>query len=172
MQSLNWQPDLPHSVQGAWREWICEPGSLTRRCQRVATNFQVNVLSYRRIPLLEPVRMQGWCREVSLMCDGAPVIFAQTTLLTAQGGRLSRWLRGLGNRSLGSLLFTHPGFRRAPIEYAKLRPIDGLYQQALRQIPAGEKEPQVLWARRSTHSFAGQALVVVEVFLPGLAAFF
>ena len=167
-----WQARLPHRVQGAWRDWISEPGSLTRRCQQVAANFQVRLLAYRRQAHGTTGHPYRWCREVCLTCNGTPVIFAQTTQLTVQGGRLSCWLRGLGNRSLGSLLFSHPGFRRTPIEYLRLRPTDRLFQQAVRQLDSSFPVPHELWARRSTHALGQEAVTVVEVFLPGLAAFF
>jgi chorismate-pyruvate lyase len=61
-------------------------------------------------------------REVVLECDGVPVIFAHTTLSTAANGRLTRWMAALGSRSLGSLLFTYPGFRRGRHRISPPRP--------------------------------------------------
>lgn len=105
-------------------------------------------------------------REVLLECDGVPVIFAHTLLPLAARGRLGRWLSGLGERSLGSLLFTRPGFARTPIEYRRLDRRDPLYWRALRA--ANLAPPPCLWARRSAHALDGQQVLVTEVFLPAI----
>jgi chorismate--pyruvate lyase len=104
-------------------------------------------------------------REVVLECDGQPVIFAHTTLSTATRGRLARWMDRLGNRSLGSLLFAYPGFRREAIEYLRLDRRHPLYRRAAAVADVGE----TLWARRSLHRLGLQRVLVTEVFLPAIA---
>lgn len=104
-------------------------------------------------------------REVALECDGVPVIFAHTTLCTAAGGRLKRWLARLGARSLGSLLFSHPGFKRGRLEFLRLDARDSLYRRAL----GGKSDIAYLWARRSRHAFGDESVLVTEVFLPEIA---
>jgi chorismate lyase len=150
------------------RSWLTEPGSLTARCIRQCRNFRVRVLAFgKSAPLAdEAAQRHAWVREVVLECDGVPVIFAHTTLSTAAGGRLTRWLSRLGSRSLGSLLFAYPGFVRGPIEFLRLDCRHPLYRRAALLCPAGP----ALWARRSRHRLAGQAVLVTEVFLPGIAA--
>ena len=108
--------------------------------------------------------VSSWVREVLLECDGRPVIFAHTTLSTAANGRLSRWMSGLGNRSLGSLLFAYPGFRREAIEYLRLDRRHPLYQRAAAVADVGD----YLWARRSLHRLDIQRVLVTEVFLPAI----
>ncbi len=108
---------------------------------------------------------RAWVREVLLECDGIPVIFAHTTLSTATNGPLSRWMARLGERSLGSLLFSFPGFERGGIEFLRLDARHPLYRRAIAYagMPA-----TTLWARRSRHSYRGQAVLVTEVFLPAI----
>jgi chorismate--pyruvate lyase len=151
--------------------WLLEPGSLTARCQRNCQDFRVRLLRYGKgqaladegLRLIQS-RQPAWVREVVLECDGVPVIFAHTTLSTASRGRLSRWLSRLGSHSLGSLLFSHPGFSRGSIEFICLDRRHPLYQRA---AAMGVAERQ-LWARRSLHRLGGQAVLVTEVFLPML----
>lgn len=168
MPQLRWRAHLPARLpDAALHDWLTEPNSLTARCQRACTHFRIRLLA------------QGWryaladeqaatrrvrCRDVLLECDGQPVIFAHTTLSTVNRGRLGRWLEGLGSRSLGSLLFTHPGFRRGPIEYCRLDPRDPLYRRAATYATAAPH----LWARRSRHCLGGQEVLVTEVFLPAI----
>lgn len=156
--------------------WLTEPGSLTARCQACSGQFRVAVLAYG---LGDPLADEGlrlprrrghaWVREVMLECDGTPVIFAHTVLPATPRGRLTRWLARLGSRSLGSLLFTHPGFRRGTIEVLCLDKSHPLYRKAAAVGQVGES----LWARRSLHRLGCQNVLVTEVFLPaieGLAA--
>ena len=149
------------------RSWLTEAGSLTARCIRHSRSFRVRVLAFGKERPLgdEAARRRAWVREVVLECDGVPVVFAHTTLSTARGGRLTRWLAGLGNRSLGSLLFAYPGFKRGEIEYCRLDARHPLYQRA---AAVGLVGP-VLWARRSRHRLGQQEVLVTEVFLPAIA---
>lgn len=154
--------------------WLTEIGSLTARCQAACRHFRIRLLHYgRRQPLPDEAAYFGlrrqedaWSREVLLECDGMPVIFAHTALPLQPSGRLTRWLAGLGSRSLGSLLFAYPGFERGPIEFIRLDARHPLFRRAVAAAkPIGVTE---LWARRSAHSLAGQTVLVTEVFLPAI----
>jgi chorismate--pyruvate lyase len=160
-------------LDAALASWLTETGSLTARCQRHSRQFRVRLLRYEKGQALadEGLRLgasraPAWVREVALECDGVPVIFAHTTLSTASHGRLSRWLSRLGSNSLGSLLFTHPGFRRGGIEFRRLDQRHPLYRRAAALGHAGD----TLWARRSLHRLGAQQVLVTEVFLPAVAA--
>lgn len=160
-----------HRLPPVLRSWLLEPGSLTARCQRASTTFRVRVLSMTgdlslMAPHGRPARPRVISREVLLECDGTPVIFAHTELAPRPRGRLSRWLARLGSRSLGSLLFAHPAFRRGVIEVCRLRAGDALYVRAC--AAAGVQGCPTLWARRSRHHLAVQSVVVTEVFLPAI----
>lgn len=154
------------------RSWLLEPASLTARCQAASRDFRVRLLRMASGPGLmaasgAPQRPRVYQREVMLECDGVPVIFAHTELALRPRGRLTRWLARLGNRSLGSLLFADPAFRREAIEFRRFSGRDALYQRALAaaQLPPGTR----LWARRSRHWLGPQSVVVTEVFLPAIA---
>ena len=147
--------------------WLSEPDSLTARCQAACRVFRVRVLTYgKAAPLADEARdrRKTWVREVVLECDGVPVIFAHTTLSTTSKGRLTRWLAGLGSRSLGSLLFSRPGFRRGAIEYCRLDARHPLFRRAAVHGEHGK----YLWARRSWHHLGGQQVLVTEVFLSAI----
>jgi chorismate lyase len=153
------------------RSWLGEPGSLTARCQRASGKFCVRLLRYGKGRALADESAGGargrglaWVREVVLECDERPVIFAHTTLSTATGGRLTRWMAGLGSRSLGSLLFSYPGFRRGPIEFLRLDVRHPLYRRAATLCAPGSH----LWARRSLHCLGRERVLVTEVFLPAI----
>ncbi|MDD2883674.1 MAG: chorismate lyase [Dechloromonas sp.] len=148
-----------------WRDWLLEPASLTRRCQRYCTEFRVRVLTQGRqaghCDESRPGRQR--VREVLLECDGQAVIFAHSVLSTARGGPLGRWFARLGQRSLGSLLFSHPGFQRGAIELTRLDSRQALHGRVERAL--GQSLP-TLWARRSRHAYGQDSVLVTEVFLP------
>ena len=159
------------SPTDALYSWLREPGSLTARCRRASQTFRVRLLGYgpasRFAEVPRFLAAQARVREVLLECDGVPVIFA-STLLPARRGRLGRWLAQLGERSLGSLLFSHPGFRRSGIEFMRLDRRQALFRRAAAFGLAGEVGTS-LWARRSWHELGAQRVLVVEVFLPAIA---
>ena len=147
--------------------WLKEPHSLTARCEHGCIRFQVRLLGLRKEPSVftNPARMV-MTREVLLVCDGQPVIFAHTELPTRPRGRLIAWLLRLGSRSLGSLLFSHPGFRRGEIEFCRLDARSSLFHRAV--AAAGLQDCRELWARRSAHRLEGQNVLVTEVFLAAI----
>ena len=164
-----WRARLPRAACAeVLRSWLTEPGSLTARCLRASSEFRVRVLHQGMArPLGDESARDVFVpvREVVLECDSVPVIFAHTTLCTAAGGRLKRWLARLGARSLGSLLFSHPGFERGRLEFLRLDARHPLYRRAL----GGKSEATYLWARRSRHAFGDESVLVTEVFLPEIA---
>lgn len=170
MRKEAWREGLPRLAdQPELVSWLKEPDSLTARLQKHCRAFRVRpVAQGLQRPLagesgpLRPGLRQ--VREVVLECDGQAVIFAHTLLSTARRGRLTRWLAGLGSRSLGSLLFSHPGFVRGPLAYCRLDQRHPLYQRAASFVAL----PPVLWARRSCHRLGAQQLMVTEVFLPAI----
>lgn len=162
----------------ALRDWLCEPDSLTARLRRRGV-FRIVVLRQElarantdecAVLGISP-RSPCWVREVVLLCDGLPAIFAHTVLPASPRGVLGRWFARLGTRSLGSLLFAHPGFVRGELAFARLDASHPLHTPAAKvfgQSPAGAAG--IFRARRCTHRFGGQAVLVTEVFAPGLAA--
>lgn len=162
------QPRRWLSPRQRWRQpppadlltWLDEPGSLTRRLQRLAGGrLRVRVLAEgwghptreERHCLGLPAREMAWLREVSLGVGDITWVQARSVLprssLTGVGRRLTR----LGDRSLGALLFRDPALRRGEITTARLPGRDG-----------------PLWARRSKLVLHGHPVLVAEAFLPAL----
>lgn len=161
-----------------FRAWLTDSGSLTGRLQALGS-FTVVLLNQR---LAKPTddeaaelglgRTQlAWIREVALFLDGRPVVFAHTVLPRHPRGPLIRWLERLGNRSLGALLFAHPGFLRGPLAARRLDRRHALFTPAIEALQLTEAPPPVLWARRSRFSFGNQSILVTEVFSPAVSKF-
>lgn len=182
------------------RAWLTGEGSLTQRLKRASGAFEVVRLAQGRggassdeaecirAPAPGQARSQWWqeqrvprrgaprrlatlAREVLLVCDGLPTVFAHSVIdASALRGRW-RWLAGLGTRPLGEALFSDPQVRRGPLRFRRLRAPDRRYRGAAAALSArGLPVPQSLWARRSVFSAGGWQLLVTEVFLPAVAS--
>jgi len=154
----------------ALRPWLHDHGSLTQRIQQRCDRFSVSPvrsglarIAYDEASLLgiAPHRL-AYSREVFLYANGKPVVFAHST--TACEHLRGAWqaMNGLGNRSLGSLLFTHPLVIRQPLHFKALHAHHPLYRSATQMGIS----PDTLWARRSLFTLQGAPLLVTEVFLP------
>ena len=163
-----WRPVAawPKRELQAVGHWLLDTDSLTRRLQIGGADFSVQrrrqswrwpTLSERTVLNL-PQRQAALIREVVLMADGEPVVFARSVFpCTTLTGKL-RWLRHLQNRSLGSILFGNPQLQRGPFEVARLRGDTPLLPQDLHQT-------QPAWGRRSVFLINRRPLLVAEIFL-------
>ncbi|MBU3903586.1 MAG: chorismate lyase [Gammaproteobacteria bacterium] len=153
------------------RPWLNDHGSLTQRIQQRCMQFAVKSvrsglarIAYDEASVLCIAPHQfAYSREVFLHADGKPMVFAHSACHADDLRGAWQAMKGLGNRSLGSLLFTHPLVVRHPLHFAALRPHHPLYQSAVTAIAA---RPERLWARRSLFTLHGAPLLVTEVFLP------
>jgi len=106
-------------------------------------------------------------RQVQLLCDGQPWIYARTVIpVTSLRGRLRR-LAHLGTRPLGGMLFADRGMRRGTVQLARIRAGQALYVTATSGL---QPPPAEIWGRRSVFRIAGKPLLVSELFLPGFPA--
>jgi len=162
--------DVPDSML----RWLLDPASLTRRIQSACHgSFRVEVLfqGWAR-PQHNEMRelgmragSSGFVREVHLLCDDHPWVFARTVIprTTLTGPR--RCLTRLKSRPLGAVLFADPSMQRGPVEIARLTPCDKLYPSAIQHLA---QRPKTIWGRRSLFTLGGKPLLVSEIFLPDI----
>lgn len=145
------------SVAPFWRAWLADNGSLTQRLIALKPgHFRVRLLREYRghasaiecrelgLPLRQPV----WIREVALCIDDDVVVFGRTVIpVSTLAGRHKRLLC-LGEKSLGSYLFSQPGIFRQSLSFARVHH-PGL---------------PVNWCRRSVFSLDHKPLLVTESF--------
>ena len=70
-------------------------------------------------------------REVYLYCGNTPLVFAHSVVARKDLRGAWRSLSGLGNRSLGTVLFTNPVVKRTPLRFRKLTSGHPLFEHAL-----------------------------------------
>ena len=156
-------------IPDQWRDWLSDTGSLTQRLldasdgklsvQIIRQCLDAPRLSERLALGLAPRRL-ALIREVILLGDGEPWVYARSVLpMTTLTGPL-RKLRRLDNRPLGALLFQSPSMTREPVEVACHNSANAKLPVVLGHIDAP------LWGRRSVFRLNRKPLLVSEIFLP------
>ncbi|MCW8943224.1 MAG: chorismate lyase [Sedimenticola sp.] len=154
-------------------DWLCDRGSLTARLKSASTDsFRVHVLyqGWGR-PLESERRLLGMrrggiaiVREVELICDGIPWVFARTLIPVRSLTGATRRLAHLGDRPLGEVLFADPTMERGVTEMAQLLPGHHLFSTATQHLSGA----RVVWGRRTLFHLARKPLLVNELFLPDI----
>ncbi len=154
--------------------WLLDTGSLTDRLKKACHgHFEVRVVEqgWQR-PRLDERRaldmrhgMVGWVRQVQLLCNGTPWVFARTIVPVTTLTGAQRRLAYLGNRPLGAFLFADPGMQRGPVEVAAIRNGQAMFGMATAGL---KRKPAAIWGRRSVFRVGGKPLLVTEVFLPAI----
>ena len=156
------QNTLPWSIPAAWKHWLLDKGSLTQRLKSAYPGaFEVKVLHHdwgrptadERHFLAMQERETASIREVILVCNGEPRVFARSILPATSLEGKNRQLLQLKNRSLGSFLFAQPDLERGPIQLTRVHDDTDL----------------LIWGRRSRFILDNKPLAVCEFFLPSLS---
>ncbi|AOE48815.1 chorismate--pyruvate lyase family protein [Kangiella sediminilitoris] len=163
---------LPYHIA----EWVAEFGSLTQKLSHYADPVRLELLKEATDIATEneqqllglTKRSQSQIREVTLYGPSQPWIYARTVVPVANKELLTE----LGEKPLGSILFTSSELRRQSLEVRQLQQGDELFEEALLQVTGNEKS-EYLWARRSVWGSGetdddkkSNKLLLVEVFLP------
>ena len=157
------------------QDWLLDPSSLTARLKQHCQEFRVQVLGQRiencsSDESNEDIHAgeQVLVREVLLLCDDIPQVFARSLLplrsLTGNEEQLAK----LGEQSLGQVLFNHPDLKRKGIEVASFDQQSSVAELA-NYYNLSVSEP--LWGRRSVFVVDEKPLMVAEIFLPNSFAY-
>jgi chorismate--pyruvate lyase len=172
-----WQIYVPR-IARAHRHWLTDVGSLTQKLKQHSRVFAVHRQAQQRAPTTlaesSAIRMANgrrtWQREVLLLCDGIPVVYAHTITPLESVSRDWPFFKRLGNQALGVALFANPLIRRAHFEYTRLSERDELYQTTQTAVASyGLILPKHIWARRCVfhHSrHKDSRMMVTEIMLP------
>lgn len=176
-----WQSAVPR-IHRPHRHWLTGAGSLTQKLKAHSHTFSVIRIHQKHAPLQQsecanlhlPRGKQILQRQVVLLCDGAPAVFAHTVTDAARVSADWPFFNGLGSRALGVALFANPLIHRLSFEYTRLNAHDTLYlaaAAALRQSGFNDALPPHLWARRCVFTQRrrpNSRMMVTEVMLPAV----
>jgi chorismate lyase len=160
-------------LSSAYRKWLIDDGSLTARLKARYADFGVKPVLLKNAPAFTDesallglkANQHALIREVMLMGNNHPVVFAHSVLPRASLRGAWRGLGKLGNQPLGATLFANPVVKRTPLAYKKLSSHHAQYRHAVAHLT---NKPTHLWARRSVFSLGCASILVTEVFLPQL----
>lgn len=178
-----WQTAVPR-IHRQHRHWLTGTGSLTQKLKAHCQNFTVIRIQQNHAPLQQaesahlrlPRTRRIVQRQVLLLCDGTPTVFAHTVTDAARVSMDWHFFNGLGNRALGVALFANPLIERLIFEYTRLSTHDALYvaaAAALCQSGFNDQLPPHLWARRCVFGQRrrpNSRMMVTEVMLPAVYA--
>lgn len=165
----------PHTIPRSLRPWLSDRGSLTRRLKSRCDAFRVVPLATGLAPPnpdehallgMRPGTL-AYVRDVLLLCNEVPVVFAHSVLPHASLRGAWNGIARLGSRPLGEALFSNPRIQRQPLAYHRVRRDHPLHRAIARQQALAASS---LWARRSVFCLGGHPLLVTEVFLPAIDA--
>lgn len=171
----SWLRRVPPGMAPRLRPWLNDPGSLTARIRARCAHFEVRVLRQASARCCtDEARLFGLrdgaravVREVLLVADGVPVVFARSLVPLSQGRGAWQVFRRVGSRPLGAWLFADPRVARGTLAFACLDRRDARYHAGF--AAAGlAPVPERVWARRSLFRWCGRSLLVTEMFLPGI----
>ena len=159
----------------ALRDWLTLATSLTAALRANCQTFRVQRLRQRPNLCLGdesraiglPRRLQVREREVLLCCNGVPVVFAHTVV--PMSATASDWpmFSALGEKSLGTSLFSDPLVTRGILQFAQLPPSHPLMLRISSAVPSEQIESR-LYARRCLFRRRHGLMLVTEVFLPSI----
>lgn len=164
-----------HRVPAGIESWLRDRGSLTARLKRAAKgDFRLNLLRQGWARPLDSERQLlgmrrgsvAMLREVEMLCDEVPWVFARTLIPVRSLQGPARRLASLEGRPLGEVLFADPSMRRGVTQIARLLPGHALFVSATAHLQTAE----AIWGRRTLFHLAGKPLLVMELFLPDIPA--
>lgn len=161
-QHYHAQLQLPSVV----KSWLLDEQSLTKKLVRASNNnFRVQRIqqfwgmpsqSEKQALGLKP-RDIALIREVFLLCNEQPWVYARSILPYKSLCGPLRFLRQLNNSSLGSALFKYPHLQRQTFDVAVVNS---------KELAIDLAEARNLYARRSVFSLSDNPVLVAEYFLP------
>ena len=167
-------PGFPMASDPRLALWLQAEGSLTSRLRRHG-RVEVLVQQQGAMALGAPERADlqqrcGYVREVVLLLDGKPAVWARsaTTLAAIKGPW--RAMKGLGTRPLAELLFAARHVEREPLRALHLSQGSPLQRHMGSQwLQLAQQNAQTgvpHWARSSVFWHNGHPLRVMEAFSP------
>ncbi|ACV25564.1 chorismate--pyruvate lyase family protein [Kangiella koreensis] len=164
--------ELPFHVA----EWLAEFGSLTEKLSRNVKQVKLDVLqegagiltTEEATALNTEGDVNCQVREVVLYGPQQPWIYARTTMPVSSKHLIEK----LGDKPLGSILFSDEELRRQFLQVCQLEETSPLYQSAIQYLENENllvtPEQPKLWARRSLWKKKDKkdGMLVCEVFLP------
>ncbi len=162
------------SIPGNLDKWLFGKSSLTSRLIKASDGqFSIEVESEKRgLPQRNERMALGlrhgeyvFARQVYLICKGKPWVFARSVIPVKTANGPLRGLTRLGNKSLGSVLFSDPNIQRSALALTRVSNPQKCFDIATK---LSQRKASEIWGRRSKFTVRKHPLLVSEFFLPDL----
>jgi chorismate--pyruvate lyase len=171
----DWRQRSNNRIPPPVASWLGDRGSLTQRVIQCCGEGEFKVrLLYQGwgTPLNSEWRilkmrrgMVSLVRDVELQCNDTPWVFARTLIPISTLKGAAQRLTQLGEKPLGTVLFSDPKVVRGATQIACLLPRQSLFETASHHLA---EKPDHLWGRRTLFYVGKRPLLVNEIFLPTL----
>ena len=181
-----WQTVVDNNLlllESPLKSWLLDTQSLTARLKACSNHFHVQVIgeqeqicSVEDSSALIAVGTPILVREVLLVCDNVPQVFARSILPISSLTGNEQALAHLGDQPLGQVLFNNPSLKRQGLEVSSFSDETSVVKLAtslasqMANININWTKP--LWGRRSIFMISNKPLMVTEVFLPSAYAYY
>ena len=178
--AIRWQDPAVVSIQDLHlSDWLLDTASLTERLQSLCTRFDVFVVSHQlALPTSDEIRLLNcpknntYIREVILLGDGVPWVFARSVIPKVIN---DTELEGIGSEPLGKRIFNDPRFQRGQFQLCHVD-WHSMRQRLISKISSdffsnGVVAESKVYGRRSCFDFLGAKMSVAELFLPDAPAY-
>jgi chorismate lyase len=173
MHTGGWQPHLSlvePNVTAMLRGWLTYSGSMTRRLKTTGKKISIQLLNQSwQTPVLHEqqsldlvAKERANIREIIMMADDKPWLYARTVLPHSTAVGSARRLLRATTRPLGYYLFADPSITRGKFTFSR---------QALCQLHPyfnDVAKEQKVFGRRSTFYLQSRPLLLAEYFLPAM----
>jgi len=178
--NISWQDPANVLVEDTCLStWLLDTASLTERLQSMCRRFEVVVVNHQlespstdEIALLNCQQDNTYIREVLLLGDGVPWVFARSVIPQQIN---DSELDGLGCEPLGKRIFNDLRFRRGTFQLCRLdwQPMHAQLRLISDEnmLSRGIATANTVYGRRSCFDFLGCKMSVAEIFLPDAPAY-
>ena len=136
------------------RSWLLESGPITKRIKKNGSfklhlkQDELSFIKQEDKDFIDSTSNEIKLREVILLCNDVPIVFAQTIIPLETISKGLEQLGSLGNKPLGDILFEKDIFVRNSIVFASFTNDSNTY-----------------WGRKAKYSVKGYRFSVMEIFL-------
>ncbi len=146
---------VPHKL----RPWLEAIGSITEMARKISSNVTLKLYDNRWMGCTPDV----FFRRIVMCIDGMPWWYATTHIPKQTYQMRHEAFTSLGDRYLGSLLFSDKGIHRSSLSYHFELGDSESYLEARDFMT---REALGVWVRRQTFLISEEPLYLKEVFLP------
>ena len=157
--------------------------TLTKKLKKIDSHLKIHIIQEcwaqgstlfedERLALTLSETDKIWLREITMICNNEPWVFARTIIPTQHLNSPFNALINSGQEPIGNLLFSNENIQRQIFSFAAVNEKHAWHQHIKAQTTINEDEPAQLknqyWIRQSQFNAQSDKLLLTECFLPAM----